>query len=137
MPSSLQRLVLVLALAGGCGGASPTVASPTLTAPAEVAAGTVVTIAPGASLAAPKDATLTVRGRLTLESGPGPRARIAPAVAGQTWGGIIVESGGTLEVHGLDLDGVTTAIEVKAGAARALYDRRAVPDHHHPVPVAP
>src|SRR5258708_999872 len=63
-----------------------------LTASVEIAAGSTVTIAPGAKLAAAPDVVITVRGVLSV-AGAQNHARIAP-VGAAPWGGIVVESGG-------------------------------------------
>jgi hypothetical protein len=112
---------------GACDGAAPPAtvsrgAFRSLSVSREIPPDEVATIDRGTEIAAGKDVTLTVRGRLVLAAGSGPHSRISPAVAGDTWGGIIVASGGVVELRGLDLDGATTAVTVQTGATSALYE---------------
>jgi hypothetical protein len=88
----------------------------------EIAAGTTVTIAPGAHLTMAGKFPITVRGTLKVASAAGTHARIAAADAMGQWTGLVVENGGTLAADGLDLDGAQTALDVRAGAAGARYD---------------
>lgn len=101
----------------------------------EIPYGTTVTVAPGARLTAGKGATLTVRGRLVVQS-KGTHARISAVTAGETWGGIVVASGGALDVNGLDLDDAETALSVGFGAARTLYAGGTISRALHPFEVA-
>ncbi|MDB4980738.1 MAG: hypothetical protein JWM82_1490 [Myxococcales bacterium] len=100
----------------------PTWTDMTLTSAVEIAAGTVVTIAPGAHLTVGAKVPITVRGTLKVASAAEAHARITAADANGQWTGIIVENGGTLAADGLDLDGAETAVDVRAGAAAARYD---------------
>jgi hypothetical protein len=128
----LRTLVLAIALAG-CGGTGQTPSTivtndgitwtdSTLTGPVEIAAGTVVTIAPGAHVTVSGMYPITVRGTLKVASAAGAHARITPATGKGQWTGLIVENGGTLVADGLDLDGAETALDVRAGATAARYD---------------
>jgi hypothetical protein len=129
--SALVQLAFVTLVAAGCSGtkadATPDAGADvwsdgqTFTTSLEIAEGSTMTIAPGAKLVAGKGVTLTVRGTLKIASAAGTHARIGAAVAGQTWGGIVVEDGGDLEADGLDLDGAAAALDVRAGAAAAHY----------------
>jgi hypothetical protein len=89
----------------------------------DVPAGTTVTIAPGAVLTARPKVLVTVHGTLKVASAAGAHARIGPAVAETPWEGILVAAGGTLDVEGLDLDGATTGLDVRAGSLAARYDK--------------
>src|SRR5258707_382494 len=75
----------------------------------EIAAGTTVTIAPGAHVTMAGKFPITVRGTLEVASAAGTHARLAPADAMGKWTGLVVENGGTLAADGLDLDGAETA----------------------------
>lgn len=101
----------------------------------EIPYGTTVTIAPGARLTAGAGATLTVRGLLVVRSGTGTHARISPSTAGETWGGIVVASGGALDASGLDLDDADTALSVGVGAASARYASGTIARAEHPFQV--
>ncbi len=127
-------LAAVVVAVSGCGGpATPPAAmmmsngdmtwtDMTFTSAVEIAAGTVVTIAPGAHLIVAGKVPITVRGTLKVASGAGTHARITAADVKAGWTGLIVENGGTLAADGLDLDGAETALDVRAGAAAARYD---------------
>jgi hypothetical protein len=127
----------------GCGGGSAAVdpnalADGThLTESLDVAAGTTISIAPGAHLLIDKDKTITIHGTLKVASGDGKHARIAPATAGDTWGGLVVAAGGTLDADGLDLDGTTKAVSVLPGATAARYDRGTISGVEVPFKVEP
>jgi hypothetical protein len=127
-PTCLALAAASLAACSGTGAAPPALVDPSvwgdghaLTVATDIPPGTVATIAPGAHVSAAAGVTITVRGRLQIANATGPRATIAPAVSGETWGGIIVESGGTLSADGLDLGGATTALDVRAGDVAASY----------------
>lgn len=136
----LSLAATVAALTGACDGAGGSIdldrneGLRALTVSREIPAAETVRIDPGTQILAGKDVSLTVRGRLILAAGAGPHALIAPA-AGDTWAGIVVASGGTLEAHGLDLDGASTAISVEPGAVRALYDGGTITHVEHPFQV--
>ena len=97
-----------------------------LTASLVIPTGMTVTIPAGAKIVADPMVTITVQGVLNVESTAGAHAQIAattptPAEA-QTWGGLVVDTGGDLEAQGLDLVGAELALEVRGGAKAAHYD---------------
>lgn len=125
----LRRTFVAALVAAGCGGGSTT-ADPNaltdgthLTVPLEIPAGMTISIAPGARLTADPGVTITVRGTLKVASASGRHAVVAPAQAGMPWGGVTVESGGTLDAEGLDLEGTAKALQLKTGTAAARYDQ--------------
>jgi hypothetical protein len=136
---------LVVCLAAGCSGGAMAPAGGSqgfadgdqLTASVEIAAGSTVTIAPGAQLTAAPGVVITVRGVLSVASAE-KHARIAPSQAApaDSWGGIVVESGGRLDADGLDLAGATTALTVNAGSLGARYDDGTITDAQVPFQVA-
>lgn len=132
--SCWTALALLLA---ACGGAEAPAgdALGSFAASVEIPYGATMSIEPGARLTAGKGATLTVRGRLVVQS-KGTHARISAATAGETWGGIVVASGGALDVSGLDLDDAETALSVGFGAARTLYAGGTITRANHPFQVA-
>lgn len=124
----------VLALFVGAVGCGSTPAGNTGTAPAatgdetwadgkhldtsvEIGAGVTVVIAPGATITAASGVTITVKGTLKAASDRG-HAKIT----GDGWDGIIVASGGTLALDGVDLTNALTALNTQASNAGAAYD---------------
>jgi hypothetical protein len=123
-----KALMIGLGLMAGCAGGAAAPVDPNaladgthLTDSLDVAAGSTISIAPGAHLVVDKDVTITIHGTLKVASAAR-HARIAPATTGDTWVGLVVATGGTLDADGLDLDGVTKALHVMPGAAGARYD---------------
>jgi len=82
-----------------------------------VGSGVTVTIAPGATITASSGVTITVDGTLTASS-----TTKAATITGTGWTGIVVASGGTLSLTGVDISGATTALDVQKGATSAEYD---------------
>jgi hypothetical protein len=138
--STVFAFVVVAGLVAGCDGSgSPTTSGEPLGSFAvstEVPANETRTIARGARVTAGKGAVLTVRGRLVVDAPAGAHARIVPAASGETWGGVVVEAGGTLEVKGLDLEYAETALSVQPGALRASYAEGTIARAAHPFQVA-
>jgi hypothetical protein len=89
-----------------------------LTSSVTIAAGNVVTIAPGATITVAANATITVAGTLTASSASPAHAKLT----GSGWTGMVVASGGTLTLDGVDIAGASAAIDVQGGAAKAEYD---------------
>jgi hypothetical protein len=83
-----------------------------------IAAGDTVTIAPGAKITVAAGVTVTVAGTLTASSATPTHA----ALTGSGWTGIVVASGGTLTLDGVDVSGAQTALDVQGGNAQAEYD---------------
>jgi hypothetical protein len=136
-----KSLTLGLLLAAGCGGCSSPV-DPNALADGthlkeslEIAAGSTISIAPGARVTVDKDVTITIHGTLKVASA-GTHARIAPATAGDTWVGLVVAQGGTLDAEGLDLDGATKALNVLTGATAARYDHGTISGVEVPFQIA-
>lgn len=82
-----------------------------------IGAGATVTIAPGATINVSSGVTITVDGTLTASS-----TTKAATLTGTGWTGIVVGSGGTMNLTGVDISGATTAIDVQKGATMAEYD---------------
>jgi hypothetical protein len=82
-----------------------------------VGSGATVTIAPGATINVSSGVTITVAGTLTASS-----TTKAATVTGTGWNGIVVASGGTLTLTGVDISGAKTALDVQKGAVSAEYD---------------
>jgi hypothetical protein len=89
-----------------------------LTSSITIAAGDVVTIAPGATITVAANAIITVAGTLTASSASPTHAKLT----GTGWTGIVVASGGTLSLDGVDIAGASAALDVQGGAAKAEYD---------------
>jgi hypothetical protein len=89
-----------------------------LTSSITIAAGDMVTIAPGATITVATNATITVAGTLTASSASPTHAKLT----GSGWTGIVVASGGTLALDGVDISGASAALDVQGGAAKAEYD---------------
>lgn len=83
-----------------------------------IASGTTVTIAPGATITIAPNATITIAGSLTANSATATHAKLT----GSAWGGVVVASGGTLSLSGVDILGALGALTVKSGAAKSEYD---------------
>lgn len=81
----------------------------------DIAAGATITIAPGAKITVASGVTITVHGTLTADA----KTNHA-SLSGSGWSGIVVASGGTLTLSGVDLSGA--GIETNAGDAKASYD---------------
>jgi hypothetical protein len=90
-----------------------------LDTPTVIAAGTTVTIAAGATIQAIDGISITVNG--TLQSAGGAQATLAATSATTRWAGILVGSGGTLNLAGVDITNADGAINVEGGAASASY----------------
>ncbi len=82
-----------------------------------IGSGATVTIAPGATITASSGVGITVEGTLTASS-----TTKAATLTGTGWTGIVVASGGTLSLTGVDISGASTAIDVQKGATSAEYD---------------
>jgi hypothetical protein len=81
--------------------------------------GASVTVAPGAKITAASGTSITVQGTLTASS-----QTTHASITGTSWSGIIVASGGTMQLVGVDLAGA--GIDVKGGATAASYDYGAI-----------
>jgi hypothetical protein len=90
----------------------------TLPGSVTIAAGATVTISPGATVNVPAGAVITVQGTLTASSATPTHAKLT----GSSWGGIVVASGGTLTLDGVDMSGASSALDVQKGAMQAEYD---------------
>ncbi|MEO6417900.1 MAG: hypothetical protein ABIP39_00735 [Polyangiaceae bacterium] len=88
-----------------------------LDASVSIAAGATVIIAPDATITAASGISITVKGTLKAASAQG-HAKIT----GDGWDGIIVASGGTLALDGVDLTNALTALNTQASDAAASYD---------------
>jgi hypothetical protein len=88
-----------------------------LTQSVTVGAGVTVTIAPGATINVSSGVTITVAGILTASS-----ATKAASLTGTGWTGIVVASGGTLSLTGVDISGASAALDIQKGATSAEYD---------------
>jgi hypothetical protein len=64
------------------------------------------------------NAAITVQGTLTASSATPTHAKLT----GTSWTGIVVGSGGTLTLDGVDITNATTALQTSAGAVKAEYD---------------
>jgi hypothetical protein len=86
-----------------------------------IAPNVVVTIAAGATIHAAAGAQITIQG--TLKAAGGAEATITGTSATATWGGLLVDKGGTLALTNVDLASTSiAAISVNAGALAAAYD---------------
>jgi len=81
-----------------------------LTKSVEITAGSTVEITPGAKITCAPGVAITVKGTLSVKPGAA-HAKISCA----SWNGIVVESGGTLDADGLDLENATTTITTRGG----------------------
>lgn len=79
-----------------------------------IMAGSTVTIAPGAKISAASGTTITVNGTLTASS-----QATHGSISGSGFGGVVVGSGGVLDLTGVDL---AAGLTVKQGATSAKYD---------------
>ncbi|HEX8796151.1 MAG TPA: hypothetical protein VF765_34615, partial [Polyangiaceae bacterium] len=82
-----------------------------------IGAGATVTVAPGATITVSSGVTITIDGTLTASS-----TTKAATITGTGWTGIVVASGGTMNLTGVDISGAMTAIDVQKGATMAEYD---------------
>jgi hypothetical protein len=82
-----------------------------------IGSGATVTVSPGATINVSSGVTITVAGTLTASS-----TTKAATINGTGWKGIVVASGGTLNLTGVDISGAATAIDVQKGATMAEYD---------------
>ncbi len=125
----LVALPLMLSAALGCSASSKaapvTESTPTsdtwadgkhITSNLTIPFGSSVTVAPGAKVSFAPGITVTVQG--TLKGG----GRAAHAKLGGTpWGGIVVVTGGTLDLDGTDIATAETALMVQGGSASFQY----------------
>ena len=86
-----------------------------ITSAINVAAGVTVTIAPGATVTVAKGVTIALQGTLKAAS-----AATHAKLTGETWGGIVVQGGGSLALDGVDITGATMALTVQY--TEATYD---------------
>jgi hypothetical protein len=101
-----------------------------------IASGMTVVIAPGAAIGMGATAGITVQGTLIAHSACGPHAQLTwPAGAAST-SGIVVTSGGTLVLDGVDVTGANAALTV-LGGADAEYDHARIDGATAPFTVAP
>ena len=82
-----------------------------------IGSGVTVTIAPGATINVASGVGITVDGTLTASS-----TTKAATLTGTSWTGIVVASGGTLSLTGVDISGASTPLDVQKGATSAEYD---------------
>jgi hypothetical protein len=111
-----------------------------LTASLAIPPGMTVTIPAGAKIVAGPGVVITVRGVLLVSAGAQAHASIATAAPhpeqAAAWGGIVVESGGRLDVDGLDLAGAKAALTVNVGSLGARYDNGTITDATVPFQIA-
>jgi hypothetical protein len=88
-----------------------------ITANVDIVAGATVTIAPGAKITVSAGVSITVHGTLTAAA----KANHA-ALAGTGWTGIVVATGGTMSLVGVDLTNSTAGIQVNGNDVAAEYD---------------
>jgi hypothetical protein len=81
-----------------------------------IPAGTTVTIAPGATVDVGAGVTITVAGTLSAAA-----ASNHASLTGASWIGIVVVSGGALQLDGVDITGASAALDVQGGGT-AEYD---------------
>jgi hypothetical protein len=79
-------------------------------------------MAPGAKITINGNATITVAG--TLKAAGGGTAR--GALTGTSWKGLVIASGGTLDLTGVDISGATVGIATNAGNALAKVSESAI-----------
>jgi hypothetical protein len=91
-----------------------------ISVPTVIEAGATVTIANGATIKMVDGVTITVKG--TLKSGASAKAKLT----GGSWVGIVVATGGTLALDGVDIENATAAIDVAAKPAGASYDNATI-----------
>lgn len=89
----------------------------TITGSVNIAAGSTVTIAPGAIVNVASGATITVAGTLKATS-----AATHAKLTGTGWGGVVVASGGTLALDGVDLENASSALAISKGNTAATYN---------------
>jgi hypothetical protein len=77
-----------------------------------------VTIAPGATITLGTGVSIAIAGTLTASSATGTHAKLT----GTSWTGLVVNTGGTLTLDGVDITGASTALQTNAGASKAEYD---------------
>jgi hypothetical protein len=77
-------------------------------------------------------ATIAVAGTLTASSATGTHAKLT----GTSWGGVVVNTGGTLSLDGVDISGASTALQTSTGAAKAEYDDGTITGASEPFNVA-
>jgi hypothetical protein len=82
-----------------------------------IASGAKVTIAPGAKISVSPSVAILVQGSLEAAAKDN-HAKLS----GTNWAGIVVASGGSLKLVGVDLDGAKEAIHTNTGNTAAQYD---------------
>jgi hypothetical protein len=87
-----------------------------ITANVDIVAGATVTIAPGAHITVTPGVAITVHGTLTASS----KATHAKLTSTAAWGGIIVASGGSMTLTGVDLD--NAGVTANGNDLAAQYD---------------
>ena len=87
-----------------------------------IAKGVTVTIAPSASVTIADGATITVQGSLKGTSVAAAHAKLT----GTAWAGLVVASGGSLALDGVDIDNATIAIDTQSGNVGATYDNSVI-----------
>jgi hypothetical protein len=89
-----------------------------LTGTTLVDTGTTVTVAPGAMITVAPSASIIVKGTLQVQGTAASKVIFAPAQQGMSWGGIIADVGGSIDVKYADITYTTVPISCKAGAAQ-------------------
>jgi hypothetical protein len=77
-----------------------------------------VTITPGATVTLGSGVSIAIAGTLTASSATGTHAKLT----GASWTGLVVNTGGTLSLDGVDITGASTALQTNTGATKAEYD---------------
>lgn len=89
----------------------------TITANVDIVKGATVTVAPGAKITVSAGVTITVHGALTAAA----KASHAK-LTGTGWTGIVVATGGSMTLAGVDLENSTSGIHVNGNNVAAEYD---------------
>ena len=100
-----------------------------------IAAGTTVVIAPGATVKMGAMVTIMVEGTLVAHSACGTHARLAWPTGAAAATGIVVASGGSLVLDGVDVTGASAPLTVLGGAT-AQYDHATIDGAAAPFSVA-
>jgi len=90
-----------------------------LETPTVIGPGATVTIAAGATIQAVDGITITVQGTLTAAGGA--EATLTSSGASTRWAGLLVASGGTLDLTNVDITNADGAINIEGGATSASY----------------
>jgi hypothetical protein len=94
-----------------------------------IESGASVTVGPGTMITVASGASLVVKGTLTTMGSSAQHVKLSPATAGSVWGGVIVQSGGSIDLNYTDIDHTNVPLGCSAGAAQCKADHTSLTNY--------